>query len=311
MLAGLLDKMQRLHYTIIFLAAALLPQLIVTAILIDAPTRAPPTTTPDTDSTIDISQPYQSSSSRPNLHIRKTKSNDIHNISTMLAMASTSHDTTSNNNWKHRIKYLKVKSSLQNQLHHRWNAMEEGRKTLHKYTTEECTLDSETTCHLLWSNDNFREKLQSAVRASSERNAWEFHDFNYTPNDVSVFNHVMMTAVQKKLMCNDIEEVVVGFCEVAWLPLPSSNKIECLPSIVNLVTCPSHRRRGIASKLMDVATRYARTQWLMNSNTLDGGMGLYVHPENESALYLYRRKGFCVEDVNEDGLLYMSMRLRC
>ena len=119
----------------------------------------------------------------------------------------------------------------------------------------------------------------------------------------------MMTAVLKY----NAEEKVVGFCEVAWLPRPSikPNGMECVPSIVNLVTCPSHRRRGIASKLMDVASRYARTQWLMHSNDnlchVDEEIGLYVHPENESALQLYIRKGFHIEDANQDGLLYMSM----
>ena len=37
-------------------------------------------------------------------------------------------------------------------------------------------------------------------------------------------------------------------------------------------------------------------------------MGLYVHPANESALQLYTRKGYHIEDANQDGWLYnMSM----
>jgi ribosomal protein S18 acetylase RimI-like enzyme len=283
------------------------------AIAIDTPTLTPQSiVTPkrNTYNQIKIASTQTISYMTSEFRIRKTKPDDIDAISNMLAMASMAE-----NNWKQRITRLAIKSTLEKQLRHRLNAIEEGQRTLLEFkkdsslyatnNSEECIIDPKTTCHLLWSNDNFRDKLKSAVMSSSERNAWEGHNFNYTPQDVALFNHVMMTVVQRG---DNEDDNVVGFCEVAWLPRPSShtNNVECSPSIVNLVTCPSHRRRGIASRLIDVASRYARTQWLdFNINSCNG-IGLYVHPDNESALYLYGRKGFEILDGTENGLLYMS-----
>jgi ribosomal protein S18 acetylase RimI-like enzyme len=290
------------------------------AIVIDSPSLIPQQTiaSPQTHYNPTAISPSRKSSTNQ-FRVRKTKSDDIHAISTMLAMASTS---TEPNHWKYRIQYLAVKSSLEKQLHNRWNAIEEGQRTMLRFQSEystafastnnkekmeECPLDATTTCHVLWSNDNFRSKLKSAVASTSERNAWNNYNFDYTPVDVSIFNHAMMTVVTRD-RDNHQQEIVVGFCEVAWLPRPSC--WECMPCIVNLVTCPLYRKRGIASKLMDVAMRYVRTQWCdTDSCYCDREIGLYVHAENEEALYLYRRKGFSVKEEEEDGLLHMSMRL--
>ena len=247
--------------------------------------------------------------------VRKTKSSDIDAISTMLATASTCNTELSG--WKQGVEMLRVKSSLEKQLQHRFNAVQEGKRTIASYKklefSEECSLDSEL-CHLLWSNDNFRHKLRMAVNLSSERNAWEDHNFDLTPSDPSIFNHAMLTVVQtNKHKCADD---VIGFCEIAWLPCPTSSydtAMQCSPSIVNLVTSSSHRRKGIASRLIDVASRYARTQWVTNYDATSSlaestnRLGLYVHPENESAIYLYVRKGFRVDQVGANGLLYMRM----
>lgn len=87
------------------------------------------------------------------------------------------------------------------------------------------------------------------------------------------------------------------------------------PAIVNLVTSPAHRRMGIATRMLNFASKYTTTQWFRLS--CGGGMqssswgtaaplGLYVRPENESALMLYTRKGFSVVSSDSaDGLLYM------
>lgn len=290
------------------------------AIVVDSPTLSPQRAA--SPLTVNPIAPTRTRKSASQFRIRKTKTSDIDAISTMLAMAST---VETSNNWQHRIKCLSVKSSLEKQLHNRLNAIEEGKRTMLRYKNqystyyedEECILDSETTCHLLWSNDNFRNKLKSAVLTTSERNAWDGYNFDYTPQDAGVFNHAMMTVVQhSNNNRNKVHQEVVGFCEVAWLPHPNIMKNgECIPSIVNLVTSPSHRRQGIASKLLDVALRYARTQWLNSeserlmccSSSKNRQIGLFVHPENESALCLYRRKGFQVEDVMDDGLLFMSL----
>jgi len=246
----------------------------------------------------------------------------------MLAMTSTSRNQQLNN-WNRSIEFLRVKSSLEKQLRHRLIAVEEGRKTMSRFKNankafgfdfsteniEECPVnDLDTTCGLLWANDNFRSKLKSAVMISSESNAWEKHNFDLTPLDPALFNHLMMTVIQT---CNSGKDDVVGYCEVAWLPRPNSDlsgdDLDCAPSIVNLITSPLYRRRGIASKLIDVASRYARTQWEKRDPdsttrcTARKSLGLYVHPDNASALYLYRKKGFKVEEESEDGLLYMMM----
>jgi len=246
----------------------------------------------------------------------------------MLAMASTSRNQQLNN-WNGGIEFLRTKSSLEKQLRHRLLAVEEGRTTILRFknasndlgdfsTTqdnEECPIhDFKTKCRLLWANDNFRSKLKSAVMIASERNAWQTHNFDLTPRDPALFNHLMMTVIQT---CNSGKDDVVGYCEVAWLPRPNSDlsgdDLDCAPSIVNLITSPLYRRRGIASKLIDVASRYARTQWEKRDPdsttrcTARKSLGLYVHPDNASALYLYRKKGFKVEEESEDGLLYMMM----
>lgn len=312
--------MKRVHHLMMSLSPLVLTKLYlneiftVDAIAIDAPTLTPQTISPprssDRDRVTDPANQFQ---------IRKTKSSDIDSISSMLAMASTTPNEMKSN-WKQRIKYIGIKSSLEKQLRHRWSAIEEGKQTMlrlkneystnyEQYGIEECLLDSETTCHLLWSNDMFRNKVKSAVTASTERSAWEGHNFDYTPSNIALFNHIMITVVQK---CNNQEDVV-GFCELAWLPRPKghdSNNLDCAPSIVNLITSPMHRRRGIASKLLDVASRYACTQWSNSDDICSkrsyGDIGLYVHPDNKSAFELYAMKGFQVKTKNEDGLLYMS-----
>ena len=99
------------------------------------------------------------------------------------------------------------------------------------------------------------------------------------------------------------------------------------PAIVNLVTSSTHRRMGIASRIISFAKRYTATQWkttscvkTYNNNNIDDNngisLGLYVHPENEHALRLYTKNGFAVvptsvskaQDKEDEGLLYLSHR---
>ena len=94
------------------------------------------------------------------------------------------------------------------------------------------------------------------------------------------------------------------------------------PAIVNLVTSSTHRRMGIASHIISFAKRYTSTQWkssYCSGNTDDNcdsiSLGLYVHPENESALRLYAKEGFEVVSLSisevqdeEDAFLYLTHR---
>jgi GNAT superfamily N-acetyltransferase len=79
------------------------------------------------------------------------------------------------------------------------------------------------------------------------------------------------------------------------------------PAVVNLVTSPSHRRMGIASRVLKFASRFTTTKWRSSYNDKRSmGLGLYVHPENESALRLYTKGGFSqISSGVIDGLIYM------
>ena len=85
------------------------------------------------------------------------------------------------------------------------------------------------------------------------------------------------------------------------------------PAIVNLVTSPSHRRMGIASRVLKFASRFTRTKWRNSCHDeCSIGLGLYVHPENELALRLYAKEGFSrISSDVVDGLIYMRMRKGC
>ena len=73
------------------------------------------------------------------------------------------------------------------------------------------------------------------------------------------------------------------------------------PTILNLVVSPSHRRLGLASRLLSFAQKYTRAKLRRQD------LGLYVHPENHSAVNLYTSKGFEVITTSNEGLLYMSV----
>ena len=336
---------------------------------------------------------------RRQFQIRRTRASDLDAISTMLATESVISSTdvtaaTTSWNWNDSMKRLRAKSQLDKQLSYRLAAIEEGRKTTKRLKEqyyanafnndeeEVCSiLSNDETCHLLWSNDNFRSKLKTAIQFSQEKNSWAFHNFDLTPKS-DMLNHVMISVEDQ------ISGEVVGFCEVAWLPSPTSisvtsssnyhldsmdgfatmhmydedydaqqnqhqqrllvsdatlnipqspceetsdsycdvsatsyqyedvlpmqNQQNCAPAIVNLVTSSSHRRMGIASKVLNFASKYVNTQWSSschsNNNIMPGNtIGLYVNPENVSALELYCKKGFkMVSSEGEDGLLYMA-----
>lgn len=82
------------------------------------------------------------------------------------------------------------------------------------------------------------------------------------------------------------------------------------PAIVNLVTSPSHRRMGIASRLLKFASKFTTTHWRSSRHDKGSmGLGLYVHPENESALRLYTKVGFSrISSDVVDGFMYKRLR---
>lgn len=226
-------------------------------------------------------------------------------------------DGTISRNWNDGVLRLRAKSVFAMQLQHRLRAGEEGRKIIsniynnmsinESYGEEECLLLSDAeTCSILWSNDNFRAKVKSAVVNSQEVSVWHNHNFNLTPSDPAFLNHAMMSVVD---LCNGD---VVGFCEIAWLPSLCNREHfdedvsvpRYAPTIVNLVTSPSHRRMGIATRVIKFASKFtSSSKWCF-----DAPLGLYVHNDNESAIRLYVSNGFEVVGNDDDGMLYMVLR---
>lgn len=273
--------------------------------------------------------------------IRRTRAADLDAISTMLAMeAVPSRDAW---NWNDDMERLRIKSQFRQQLGHRLAAIEEGREFANRMCDVLDSTSEVDTCRLLWENAILRSKIKIAVAHSQEENAWLFHNFDQPPSS-DLLNHAMVSVEKMS------SGLVVGFCEVAWLPSPTNppcsvdcdvslmlknNDVEaqrilasedslkiqltdmpkqhlnslCAPAIVNLVTSPSHRRMGIASRLLNFASKYTQIQWNDLDNDSSINLGLFVHPSNKVALKLYNRKGFSVlSSDGKNGLLYLTQR---
>ena len=263
--------------------------------------------------------------------LRRTSNSDLDAICTMLA-----YESVGSNHFMHR---LRAKSSFYEQLHHRLHAIDEGRRTLRSLQhdvvdskeeeeedDDECMIfDNSNNNHmrnLLSVNDEFKAIIQKAVSFASEPNAWEECNLDLT----TTLHHVMVTIEEP------ISKSIVGFCEIGYVkaeggrvsvsdssldvptPLPDINNEEMIlkksckntrinyaPTILNLVVSPSYRRLGLASRLVNFAQKYTRAKLRRQD------LGLYVHPENHSAVNLYTSKGFEVVTTCNEGLLYMSV----
>jgi len=146
-----------------------------------------------------------------------------------------------------------------------------------------------------------------------------------------IMNHVMMTAVDVDYYVgeeNCEDGAIVGFCEVAMLPIPGSSSgggeessRGYAPCIANLVVSPNHRRRGIASRMIRNVERFVRLYWaetLVSCDDLDeddlrseGILGLYVDEDNKAATSLYLRKNFRItgHSTKEDGRLFLEKKM--
>lgn len=266
--------------------------------------------------------------------VRKTGVHDLSEIADLLAHESVSGTDTKN--WVANIKKLKARSSFQTQILHRLQAAEAAATVL-SYP-EHCefldTADERDTCRLLWSKDTFRNKLEKAAKtASSFEGAdtlWDNHNFAIQPSDPMMMNHIMMTAVDIDFYggeqnCHD--GCIVGFCEVAMLPIPSADGKErgYAPCIANLVVSPNHRRRGIASRMIQNAERFVRLHWAKtlsdcsgydadldeDNSRSEGILGLYVDEVNKAATSLYLRENFRItgHPMKDNGRLFLEKEI--
>jgi N-acetylglutamate synthase len=79
------------------------------------------------------------------------------------------------------------------------------------------------------------------------------------------------------------------------------------PTILNLVTSPRYRRRGIASRILQSASRFVRQAW-----SHEHQISLYVDKQNQPALSMYKRAGFETKgsvEMADRQQWYMSQRL--
>jgi len=245
--------------------------------------------------------------------IRKSHHDDIEQISELLASASHVTDDNDNRNlqkilnWNSSIKILQAKSSLRTQLLHRINAVKEGAYAFSRasqYLKEQISLSQDLALdsvlqlkpRYVWSHDKFRNSLEAAGKSAAEEYAWNTHNFAMAPDDLSLLQHLMISA----------EDVttgkIVGFCEVAMLPVPFNQGIEevsCVvdyngqqysPVIANLVIAPSVRRNGIGSNLVNTAIRFTRRFYSSKNNIKT--LGLYVDKRNSVAIAMYTKEGF-------------------
>jgi ribosomal protein S18 acetylase RimI-like enzyme len=306
---------------------------------------------------------HRNDNRRHRLRIRRTKVGDVDAVSDMLVESSMSSSSSSLSegrsrygDWNDGMRRLRIKSDLTKQLHLRLDALVAGRHAVRRWGEERrryayddraCSSTSEREFdddeygdarrrRLLWNDDVFRTKVRRAARHSHEDNVWRHHDFDVVP-EMEMLHHVMLSAVivdsssysSRAKGGKGNEEVVVGFCEVAYLPHPptagrttmndSTISISSYaPTIINLVTSSSYRRMGIASRVLRFASRYTSTRWRGSRHygredddcDLRAGseLGLYVHHENECALRLYAKEGYAAISSDVDnGLTYMRL----
>ena len=234
--------------------------------------------------TLEREQTSQSTSAITSLRIRSTRPSDIEAVSAMLASELLQErPSTEKFNFKATMEWLKTKSAIEKLLNSRYQAIQQGQITWQKHASELEEYPKSDQIRYLWEQEGVRKKVETAARLSTERHAWQGHNFSLVPEDPSWLQHTMMTA-------EDATGSVIGFVEIAMLTVPGSDesgKKRAAPAIVNLVTSQQHRRQGIASKLLTSAERFV-LQHYPKEETLN----LYVEENNLGALQLYLSKGF-------------------
>jgi ribosomal protein S18 acetylase RimI-like enzyme len=243
-------------------------------------------------------RPSQESTVPLSLRIRSTTRDDLPTIAGMLAKALVMEDDDGTHqqrqqqerisSFKQRMEVLQMRAGVLALLQSRWDAVQVGRtvastpvRVVNGHSSGPTVklwdeLSGIDQLHVLWSHAPFRQKLEKAARLSNENHVWKRHNFACEPTCLDWLCHQMMTAE------NTINGEVVGFCEIAMLPTPSTTENEIsdmvigstasrqetsddsiniqkpVPTIANLITSPQYRRRGIGSRLITSAARFVR-----------------------------------------------------
>lgn len=213
-------------------------------------------------------------------------------------------------NWNASMKKVKAEASFTSQLTHRLAAMSHATKVLSTSSGVD-DIGNEEQRYLLWGNDTFRAKVETAVRHTSacQGTIWDDWNFAITPDD-QMLHHFMLSATDDEFL-----DQVVGFCEVGICEVPSEiegfqHQLEpnIIPCIGNLVVSPNHRRRGVGKKLVTSVIRLLKTHQKKVYNNPQNHhkyqLGLFVDEKNKSGIRLYEKAGFsiagkCTQDASE------------
>ena len=261
-------------------------------------------------------QPPPGTRTNNRVNIRPTKKEDLATIVDLLSF-ETSKETPNLFNWNAKMQRLKHTQSLNEQLSNRLSAIQAGREVLKSPIIEEYKNTDVCLSQILWSDDSFRNKCETAVKTTLEYNQyptlWDNHNFALTPNPSSL-NHFMLTAVDPEFL-----NEAVGFCEVGIMTNADADddEDELFFCVANLVVSPNQRRRGIGKHLMASAIRMMRIQGKRGASIgTDAAhpiatMGLYVDGDNVEAIRLYEKMGFTVKGQcnHVQGRIFMQMKL--
>ena len=263
-----------------------------------------------------------------NLRIRSTVESDIKEIATILTHAlleEEEQEKTKENKRKNRkvspfnFKFKSTVSGVTSLLQSRMDATKTGKKILtegHSSSLESPLTEAEQL-RMLWSNDQFRTSIEKAALLSNEPHIWKNHNFMCAPQNFDWLYHKMITAE------NTITGEIIGFCEIAMLSKPlqddddgtmdgltiqdvedecSIRDVDTVPTIINFITSPEYRRRGVGSSVVNSALKYVQ-----KTSPAGGTMALYVEEENTNAINMYKRFGFQIQqEVQSNQQLYMT-----
>jgi len=231
--------------------------------------------------------------------IRTTREDDIDEIASLLSATA-----ENGSNWKAKIENLRRLQCFKENLKTRYKSLCEGKRAFKRvrkklrenYNDDEISsIPDMDQLRYLWNeNQVLRESIRKASFQSNEPHPWKEHNFATCPPEATYLQHAMITVEHARL------GHIVGFCEVGMILPPSgsdANNVKVYPTIANLVTAKSYRRRGIGKTLLESVKKYVRIHW--NADQI----ALYVKKSNDEAKSLYAKQGYeelcSIDDTDE------------